>query len=83
MLSQRVDVWINRGVEQGKLEGKLEGRLEGELDVILRQLTRKFGSLSSRQVSQLKALSAQELLGVSERILEINSFDELFDSKSH
>ncbi len=58
---------IRRGVDRGRLEGKLEGKLELAHDVLLRQLTRRFGPLSGGVANSLRKI--QEL-GRLERMLD-------------
>ena len=47
--------------QQGQQEGFREGQLEGEIYLILRQLVRRFGSLSAQQEQQVRVLSVEQL----------------------
>ncbi|MBM5818442.1 MAG: DUF4351 domain-containing protein [Cyanobacteria bacterium K_Offshore_surface_m2_239] len=51
-------------------QGRLEGRQEGELDVVLRQLQRRCGVLSTEQQARLRTLPLQRLEALAEALLE-------------
>lgn len=69
MLSERVDVWINRGVQQGMQAGRH--------DVLNRQLCKKFGPLSDQQRATLESLDEEAVLEISEKIFDANSIEEV------
>lgn len=74
MLAERVDAWIQRGVAQGMSLGKLEG----ENFLLKRQIRQKFGLLTENQEKHLDSLSENELLELSDRLLDAKSSEELF-----
>ncbi len=51
-----------RGRELGRQEGQQEGELRGQRGILLKQMTRKFGSLSAQVVSQIQAIDNTEKL---------------------
>jgi predicted transposase YdaD len=53
---------VEEGVEKGRQEGQKEGELRGQREMILKQLNRKFGSLSTQVVSQVQAIDNTEKL---------------------
>jgi hypothetical protein len=48
--------------EQTLQKGRQEGELRGQREILLKQLTRKFGSLSAQVVSQIQAIDSTEKL---------------------
>jgi hypothetical protein len=64
------------GKVEGKVEGKAEGRLEGRADLVVRQLTLRFGPLPSDVLSRISAASIEELDAIGERLLTAQSLQE-------
>lgn len=63
---------VEEGVEQGRQEGELRGELKGQREILLRQLTRKFGPLDAQVVSQVQAISATEKLAqLAEALIDV------------
>jgi predicted transposase/invertase (TIGR01784 family) len=60
---------IQRGIQQG--------RQQGELAVILRQLTRKLGSVSPEIQAKLQSLSAEKLEELAEVLLDLSTVQDL------
>jgi hypothetical protein len=73
---------IERGVMQGKLEGKLEGELEGlskgKAELILRLLTRRFGTPPDWVAPRLQAATPDQLDTWAERTLDATTLAEVF-----
>lgn len=94
MLANRVDSWFEQwkeegleegrreGREKGRLEGRMEGRMEGHLegraDTLEKLLRLKFGDLPDAIAQRLRQASDAELDLWSERILFVNSIEEVF-----
>jgi len=57
--------------------GRQEGRQEGEAELIIRLLTRRFGSLDLAMTEKIKSLSIPQLERLGDRILDLASSDEL------
>jgi len=74
MLANRVDSWF----EQWKEEGLEEGRREGRADTLEKLLRLKFGDLPDAIAQRLRQASDAELVLWSERILFVNSTEEVF-----
>lgn len=74
MLASRVDSWF----EQWKEEGLEEGRREGRADTLEKLLRLKFGDLPDAIAQRLRQASDAELDLWSERILFVNSIEEVF-----
>ena len=73
---------IQRGKQEGKREGKQEGKREGEqigkVNMLLTQITFKFGKPSQAVVKRVKNAEVEQLDVWSRRILTANSVAELF-----
>ena len=54
-----------------------EIRQEGEADLLIRQLKRRFGSLSPEQSDRLKALSVPQLEELAEALLDFTDLADL------
>ncbi len=67
------------GRQEGMQQGMQQGMRQGELNLVMHLLNKKFGALSPAQRARLSALSAGELLALSERVLEVQQFNELFN----
>ena len=55
-----------------------EGRQEGEQNLLLRQLTRRFGPLDAATEQRLQQASQEELERWADNILEARTLDEVF-----
>jgi len=64
------------GRAEGKAEGELEGELKGRSALVLRQLTRRFGSLPPDAAARVAAASIDELDAIGERLLTAKSLEE-------
>ncbi|MFN7660636.1 MAG: DUF4351 domain-containing protein, partial [Dolichospermum sp.] len=60
----------------GIQEGRQEGEQDGEVKLIIRQLKRRFGIVSSNQENQIRSLSLPQLEALGEALLDFtNSTD--------
>ena len=66
------------GRQQGRLEGQQEGRLEGQLKTLVRQLTRRFGTLDKATETRLQGATQGELERWTDSILTAQSLEEVF-----
>ncbi len=82
MLANRVDSWFEQwkeeGLEEGRREGREKGRMEGRADTLEKLLRLKFGELPDGIVQRLHQAGEAELDLWSERILFVNSIEEMF-----
>ncbi|NEO37987.1 MAG: Rpn family recombination-promoting nuclease/putative transposase [Moorea sp. SIOASIH] len=67
------------GRVEGREEGRVEGRVEGERSLLLRQLERRFGKLTSNENALLEALNYQDLERLSEAIWDFNTSEDLLN----
>jgi len=77
--------FARRYVAQGKAEGRAEGRAEGEMSgraaLIVLQLTRRFGPLSSEAKGCIDAASVAQLDAIGERVLTARTLREALQAK--
>lgn len=67
----------DEGRQEGRQQGRQEGVQEGERSLILRQLTRRIGELSSDLQAQIGALSIEQLDTLGEDLLDFRSISDL------
>lgn len=58
---------------------RAEGRVEGEANVLVRQLTRRFGPLPESTEAAIRAASLEQLELWTDRVLGAVSLDEVLD----
>lgn len=69
---------IQEGMQQGMQKGMLVGITEGETAILLRQLGRKFKTLSEQYRRKIEKATAEQLLIWGERVLDAQSIEEVF-----
>ncbi len=69
---------LGLAIRQGVQKGLEQGVQRGELIILRRQLNRRFGVMSAGIDERLSTLSTAELEGVSVRLFDVKSIDELF-----
>lgn len=62
---------------EGKAEGRAEGKAEGQAQLLLRQLTLRFGALPPHVQRRVAEASFQQLALYAERVLSAASLDEV------
>ena len=68
---------IQKGHKLGLLEGKLEGRQEEGYSIVIRQLTRRFGSVEDQLQEGIQKLSVAQLEELSEALLDFETVTDL------
>lgn len=76
-ITQMEEMAIHRGKAEGKLEGKAEGRTEEAVELVLRQLTRRCGSLAESQSSRVRALPLAKVEALAEDLLDFADINDL------
>jgi predicted transposase YdaD len=71
------DITQSRFYQEVVEVGRQEGLLAGEADLILRQLTRKYGALTPEVNQQIKALTIAELGDLGEALLDFVEISDL------
>jgi hypothetical protein len=79
VLTQAYLEWEQQTEQRGEQAGILKGKLEGEQALILRQLTRRIGSLAPDLQSQVQALSLAQLETLGEALLDFSEPEDLTD----
>jgi len=64
------------GVAEGKAAGVAEGKVAGIAEIVLKQLTTRFGALSPAVTSQVQSASAVDLDRIAQRVLTAQTLDE-------
>ena len=62
-------------------QGLSEGEAKGRAEIVLRQLTLRFGSLSEADRARIQGASAAELDRIGERLLTASTLNEALGSK--
>jgi predicted transposase/invertase (TIGR01784 family) len=72
--------WIShdRGKKEGLAKGRAEGNAEGRSELLLRQLTRKFGPLSSATQHRITSANVNELNARALNLLDARTLEEVF-----
>jgi hypothetical protein len=63
-------------VAKGRAEGKAEGEIEGRCNLLIRQLTLRFGTLSAAQQARIRQSSVAELDAIAERVLTASTLKD-------
>ena len=59
-------------------EARIEkGRTSGQADIVLKQLTLRFGALSEDVIARVKAAPSEDLQRFAERVLTAQTLDEI------
>ncbi|WP_353570769.1 DUF4351 domain-containing protein [Candidatus Albibeggiatoa sp. nov. BB20] len=66
--------------ERGMQQGVQLGLLQGEQNLLLRLLTKRFGSLTEQLNNKIRQANLEQLELWSERILTASSIKEVFDN---
>ena len=74
---------LQAGLQEGLQTGLQEGLRAGEADLILRQLTRKYGTLTPEVNQQIRALTIAELGDLGEALLDFVEISDLKTWLSH
>jgi flagellar biosynthesis/type III secretory pathway protein FliH len=65
-----------KGLALGEQKGRQEGRQKGQRDLLLRQMARKFGTLTVNQRKRIQQADGETLLRWSEQVLFATTPDE-------
>ena len=69
---------LEKGMEKGLEQGIKKGIRQGEAQMLLRQMTSRFGVLPQSAHAQVESADADSLLRWSERVLTASTLDEVF-----
>ena len=65
-------------LQEGRREGRQEGRQEGQVELLLRQLSLRFGSLPEATAERVQRATDVALARWADRVLTATSLDEVF-----
>ena len=65
------------GRREGEQQGMQQGMQQGETNMVIRQLTRRFGNLTPNQVEKVRSLSLSQLESLGEALLDFNNLSDL------
>jgi hypothetical protein len=75
--AELMSTFAERFRQEGRQEGHQEGMQQGEVQILLRQLSRKFGELPPDIRRKVESADSERLLQWSERVLTAHSLDEV------
>lgn len=78
MLRETVAEWKREWREEGLREGREEGLQQGEAALLMRQLERRFGPLTTDVRERIAAAGSEQLLNWGDRILTAQSLEQVF-----
>lgn len=73
----RESPWYNEILKQGLQEGLQQGEQQGEANLIIRQLSKRFGNLDIAIASQIRQLSISQLETLGESIFDFSAMADL------
>ena len=73
----RESVTYQQILREGRQEGRLEGKKEGEFALIIRLLTRRFGTIDPQLDQRLQLLSSPQLENLAEVLLDFYQVSDL------
>ncbi len=68
---------INEGIQQGVQQGIQQGEQQGESSLIIRQLSRRFGTVEEAIQERIRQLSVPQLEELGESLLDFSSLSDL------
>ena len=68
-----IELGKQRGRQQGLEQGLEQGRQQGEAELVLRQLARRLGPLSSSQEKTIRKLPVNKIEALGEALLDFTS----------
>nr|WP_228014459.1 DUF4351 domain-containing protein [Fortiea sp. LEGE XX443] len=70
---------LQKGLQQGLQQGEERGKKKEAQELILRQLTRRFGAIEPQTEQQIRTLSLTQLEDLAEALLDFSSQSDLID----
>ena len=68
---------LQAGIQEGKKEGIQTGIQVGKEELIVRQLNRRFGSVSAQVTERLNRLSSEQLNDIGEALVDFKTYADL------
>ena len=70
---------MQQGIQQGIQQGMQQGEIKGRRELLLRQLTAKFGMLDSFVIERIEQADGPTLDRLCEKVITASSLTEVFD----
>ena len=77
-VEEGIEKGIEQGIEQGLSQGIEQGLSQGEALLLIKQLTKRFGTLPTWTEEKISQASRQQLEVWGERIFDVQTLEELF-----
>ncbi|MFZ4442773.1 MAG: DUF4351 domain-containing protein, partial [Planktothrix agardhii] len=68
---------ILKGIEDGRILGIKQGIIEGKSSLILRQISRLLGEISSETQASIRQLNSDQLENLGEAVLDFKTVEDL------
>ena len=68
---------ILKGIEDGRILGIKQGIIEGKSSLILRQISRLLGEISSETKASIRQLNSDQLENLAEAVLDFKTVEDL------
>ncbi|MFY8174211.1 DUF4351 domain-containing protein, partial [Planktothrix agardhii] len=68
---------ILKGIEDGRILGIKQGIIEGKSSLILRQISRLLGEISSQTQASIRQLNSDQLENLAEAVLDFKTVEDL------
>jgi len=75
-LEEGIQKGLEEGIQKGLEEGIQKGLEEGEANLLIRQLNRRFGSLTDNQKQKVRSLSIPQLESLAEDLLDFENISD-------
>ena len=82
-IEQGVQQGVQQGIQRGMQQGMQQGRLEGKVQLLMRQLTVRFGELPVWVIDRLTRADESTLDVWTESVLTAESLDAVFSMDLH
>ncbi|MEO5378511.1 MAG: DUF4351 domain-containing protein [Magnetococcus sp. DMHC-6] len=83
MLATHVEKWEKNIEQRSERKGRLDGERNEAIKILLRQLTRRFGTLSTSLQEKVNAADTETLELWSDLVLDARSLEDVFDSNNN
>ncbi len=72
-----IELEQTRVYQDAKADGKIEGKIEGEQALVLKQLTRKLGTIKPEIIARVNSLKSERIESLGEDLLDFTQMSDL------
>lgn len=72
-----IELEQTRVYQDAKADGKIEGKIEGEQALVLKQLTRKLGTIEPEIIARVNSLKSEQIESLGEDLLDFTQISDL------